>query len=214
MWKTTLLSRIRAHKVAAPILIILAALSSSVFVYAFTAVQGATCPSDAKPFQDSTMPPRTVFQLPPPGRASICLTIQISGQLPLGGLALAPSLGLHTTSQSGSTYSACSNSWTNCGGVAVSASPAYAFLASQSLHVVVTINAPASSRLGVYWLWFWACSGGTILSLRIIGLNQTLQNTPSPAQLCPRTTFHVSLAFDRYDDMIPAYENGTIPPLR
>ena len=212
MWKATLLSRIRAHEVAALILIILAALSSSIFVYAFTAVQGAPCPSDAKPFQDSTMPPRTVFQLPSPGRASICLTVQISGQLPLGGLALAPSLGLYTTSGSGSTYSVCSNSLTNCGG-AVSASPAYAFLASQSLHFVVTINAPAGSRLGVYWLWFWACSGGTILSLRIIGLNQTLQNTASPAQLCPRTTFHVSLAFDRYADMIPAYENGTIPPL-
>jgi len=57
VWKATLLSRIRAHEVAALILIILAALSSSIFVYAFTAVQGAPCPSDAKPFQDSTMPP-------------------------------------------------------------------------------------------------------------------------------------------------------------
>ena len=213
MWKTAFLSRIRGHKVAALILIILAALSSSVFVYAFTAVQGAPCPSDAKPFQDSTRPPRTVFQLPPLGRASICLTVQISGQLPLGGLALAPSLGLYTTSGSGSTYSACSNSWTNCGGATVSSSPARAFLPSESLHIVVTVNAPTGSTIGVYWLWFWACSGGTILSLRIIGLNQTLQNTASPAQLCPRTTFHVSLAFDRYADMIPAYENGTIPPL-
>ncbi|TMI25824.1 hypothetical protein E6H24_04120, partial [Candidatus Bathyarchaeota archaeon] len=126
MWKTALLSRIRAHRVAALILIILAGLSSSVFVYAFTAVQGAPCPSNAKSFEESTMPPPTVFQLPPSGRASICLTVQISGQLLLGGLALAPSLGLYTTSQSGSTYSACSNSWTNCGGVAVSASPTHA----------------------------------------------------------------------------------------
>ena len=212
MWKTAFLSRIRAHKVAALILIIFSGLSSSVFVYSLTALQGAPCPSDAKPFQDSTMPPRTVFQLPPPGRASICLTVQISGELTLGGMALAPSLGLYTTGQSGSTYSACSNSWTNCGGVAVSASPTHAFLPSQSLHIVVTINAPTGSTLGVYWLWFWACSGGTILWLRIGGLNQTLQNT-SPASQCPRTTFHVSLTFNNYVGMIPVYQNGTIPLL-
>jgi len=212
VWKTALLSRIHAHKVAALILIILAALSSSIFVYAFTAVQGAPCPSDAIPFQDSTMPPRTVFQLPPPGRASICLTVQISGQLPFGGLALAPSLGLYTTSGSGSTYSACSNSWTNCGGVAVSASPARAFLPSQSLHILVVINAPTGSTLGVYWLWFWACSGGTMLWLRIGGSNQTLQNT-SPASQCLRSTFHVSLAFNDYAGMLPVYQNGTLPLL-
>jgi len=212
VWKTALLSRIRAHKVAALILIILAALSSSVFVYAFTAVQGAPCPSYAKPFQDSTMPPRTVFQLPPPGRANICITVQISGELPLGGLALGPSLGLYTTSGSGSTYSACSDSWTNCGGVAVSSSPARAFLPSQSLHIVATVNAPPGSTLGVYWLWFWACSGGTMLWIRIGGLNQTLQNT-SPASQCPRTTFHVSLTFNDYTGMIPVYQNGTTPLL-
>jgi len=203
VWKTALLSRIRAHRVATLILIILAALSSSILVHTFTSLQGAPCPLNAKPFQDSTMPPRTVFQLPPPGRASICLTVQISGELPLWGMALAPSLGLYTTSQSGSTYSACSNSWTNCGGVAVSASPATAFLPSQSLHILVTINAPAGSTLGVYWLWFWACSGGTLLWLRVSGLNQTLRNTPSPVSACPRTTFHVSLAFNSYAGMIP-----------
>ena len=152
MWKKAFLSRIRAHKVAALSLIIFSGLLSSVFVYSITALQA--CPSDAKPFQDSTMPPRTVFQLPPPGRASICLTVQISGELPLGGMDLAPSLGLYTASQSGSTYSACSYSWTNCGEVAVSASPIHAFFPSQSLHIVVTVNAPAGSTLGVYWLWF------------------------------------------------------------
>ena len=213
MWKTAVLSRIRAHKVVALILIIFSGLSSSVFVYSLTALQGAPCPSDAKPFQDSTMPPRTVFQLPPPGRASICLTVQISGELTLGGMALAPSLGLYTTGQSGSTYSACSNSWTNCGGVAVSASPIHAFFPSQSLHVVVTVNAPTGSTLGVYWLWFWACSGGTMLWLRIGGLNQTLRNPPSPVSACPRTTFHVSLAFNSYAGMLPVYQNGTLPVL-
>ena len=212
MLKTAILSRIRVHKIATLILIILAALSSSVFVYAFTAVQGAPCPSDAKPFQDSTMPPGTVFQQPPPGRASICLTVQISGQLPLGGLGLAPSLGLYTTSGSGSTYSACSNSWTNCGGVAVSSSPSRAFLSSQSLHLVVTVNAPTGSTVGIYWLWFWACSGGTMLWLRIGGLNQTLQNT-SPSSQCLRSTFQVSLTFNDYAGMIPVYQNGTLPLL-
>jgi len=212
VWKTALLSRIRVHKVVALILIILAGLSSSAFVYSFTALQGAPCPSDAKPFQDSTMPPRTVYQLLPSGRASICLTVQISGELPLGGLTLTPSLGLYATGQSGSTYSACSNSWTNCGGVAVSASPTRAFLPSQSLHIVVTINAPTGSTLGVYWLWFWACSGGTMLWLRIGGVNQTLQNT-SPASQCLRTTFHVSLAFNSHAGMLPVYQNGTLPLL-
>ena len=212
MSKTALLSRIRAHKVAALILIIIAALSSSVFVYAFTALQAAPCPSDAKPFQDATMPPRTVFQLPPPGRASICLTVQISGQLPLGGLDLTPSLGLYTTSGSSSTYSACSNSWTNCGGAAVSASPARAFLPSQSLHIVVTVNALTGSTVGVYWLRFWACSGGTMLWLRIGGLNQTLQNT-SPSPQCLRSTFNVSPTFNDYAGMIPVYQNGTLPLL-
>jgi hypothetical protein len=208
-----LLSRIRAHKVAALILISLATLSSSIFVHTFTTPQGVSCPSNAKPFQDSTMPPRTVFQLPPPGRASICLTVQISGELPPGGLYLVPSLGLYTTSQSGSTYSACSNSWTNCGGVAVSASPAYAFSPSQALHIVVTINAPGGSTLGVYGLWFWACSGGTMLWLRVSRLNQTLPNRPNLVSDCPLPPYHVLLAFNSYAGMIPVYQNGTIPAL-
>ena len=108
--KTALLSRTRPHKAAAVLLIVLAALSSFVFVYAFTALQGVPCPLYARPFQDFTMPSQTVFQLAPPGEATICLTVQTSGQLPLGSLSLSPELGTYMASRSMSSYSACSNS--------------------------------------------------------------------------------------------------------
>ena len=205
------LSRTRPHKAAAIVLIVLAALSSFVFVYAFTAHQGVLCPLYARPFQDSTMPPRTVFQLAPPGEATICLTVETSGQLPLGSLSLAPELGIYTASRSMSSYSACSNSWTNCGGVTASAAPASAFLSSKPVHIVVTINAPGSTR-GVYWLWFWPCSGGTVLWLRIGRPNQTLQSSLSVLQ-CLHTAFQVSLSFNSYSGMIPLYQNGTVPLL-
>jgi hypothetical protein len=213
VWKTSLLSEIRTHKIAAIILVTIAISSSILFAYAFTGFlrpPGPTsCPFNGISFTDATTPPQSVFQLVPPAKASICLTVQTYGQLPLNRLSLTPELGLYTTSQSTSTYSACSNSWTNCGGVTVSAAPAYAFFPSRPLHIVVTVNAPGSTR-GVYWLWFWACQGGTMLWLRIGGPNQTLQNT-RPALACLRTTFQVSLTFNSYTGMTPVYQNGTIP---
>jgi len=207
--KTVLISAIRFHKVGATILVILTVLSTTGFVYTFTGLPGASCPPNAKSFTNISNLYHTVFGLAPPGKGVICMSVRISGGVPLGGLDLAPTIELYSTSQSGSTWSACMNGFTNCGGVSVSASPERA-LPYELVHTVVTINAPSGSTPGVYILWFWACSGGTILSLKISELNQSIQK-PSPASLCPLTRFHVSLSFDSYTGIIPVYQNATVP---
>ena len=209
VWKTVLLSAISAHKVGAIILVILTMLSTTVFVYTFTGLPGASCPPNAKAFTNISNLYHTVFGLASPGKGVICMSVRISGQVPLGGLDLAPTIELYSTGRSGSTLSSCTNSFTNCGGVSVLASPERA-LPYELVHTVVTINAPSGSIQGVYILWFWACSGGTILSLKISELNQSIQK-PSPASPCPLTQFHVNLTLDSYAGIIPVYQNATVP---
>jgi len=202
VWKQILL-KVRTHKIAALILVIvtaLSALTSTVFVYVYTPQMGKPCPSDARPFPEASNSSWTVFQLTSPGLASICLTVRFTG-IPFGGLDLAPGLGIYTSSQSASTWSACSNSWTDCHGVTVSATPARSFLPSRTIHALVTMDIPVGSK-GVYGLWFWSCSGGRTLWLRIGGSNQTLPDVHWPIS-CMNITVHVSLIFDGYTGMIP-----------
>ncbi len=213
MWKTALLSKIRAHKILAIILTIIAAASTTAVVYTFTVLQSVACPSNTISFLNATMPPRTVYQLVPPGRAVVCISAQVTGRLPIGGLSLAPVIGLYTTNQNTSTFSACPNPWTNCGGVTVSASPARTFFPGGPVRVAVTIDAPSGSTRGVYWVEFSGCSGAMIW-LRIGALGQTLQSTSNQASACPLLSWEMTITFNSYTGMIPVYQNGTsiVPP--
>lgn len=206
-------SRMHSRRVRALFLSTLVILSSFVIIYSITELYGAQCPSNSKPFQETSMPFHTIFVMTPPDKGTICLTAHITGELPIGGLSLVPGLGLYTTGQSSSVYSACSNSGTDCGGFVVSASPARVFFSPTSIRILVTIDTPVGSTRGDYWLLFWPCQGGGILWLRVGNLNQTPQNPLARGSLCPLTSFHTSLAFNGYAGLIPAYQNRTAPPL-
>lgn len=210
MSKTAHLFTIRAHRTAAPILIVLIVFSSAVVVYTFDPLGSFACTLNGRSFSNLLNPELTGFQLASPGKGIICLTIRVSG-LPPGDVDLAPTIGLINESKSSFSWSACSNSRTSCGGVTVSTAPPRATLPYQLLHVVWTIDAPAGSTIGVYLLWFWACSGGVILPLRIGSLSQ-IPMTTYLATMCPLTTqFHIGVTFHSYIGMIPSNQNVSIP---
>jgi hypothetical protein len=215
VWKTILFSKIGSHKVVAVILVIVAAVSGVVVVYKFTSftiLQGESCPWYSTPFQASTLPPRTEFQLVPPGKVIICFTAQISGNPPAGGISLSPYIGLYTYSARGTSNSACFAAETNCGGVNVSAIPAASYFSLRTFHVVATINAPAGSTRGIYWVFFAPGCTLAMMWLRIVGQGQTLQPPPTPMRACPLPpSYRVGITFNSYAGMTPVYQNGTAP---
>lgn len=205
------LSRMRPHRTMALILCTLVVLSSVLMIPSIYDLPGQPCSFNSVPFQDATARSNNSFQITPPAKATICLTVLITGRFSSEGRSLVPGLGIYSTSPRGSSYSDCTNPGTNCGGVAVTASPSHVFFPALSIRVLLTINSPAGSTVGNYWLLYWPCQGGAMLFLKIGNLNQTSQNPPAPGFLCPFLTFHVSVTFNRYTGMVPIHQNTSIP---